>query len=720
MSDNDQTRQAVEEGKSLLAREHAKRLAEEGKILLATDLRGGLAKLRQAYAVVPDYPDLEDEIFLREDAIEKLDSLLDYITILLKERKDYQACQMLKDLPANYIIEDKTQLLGDLTGRINRAEMLIEESKKLPKTGDSPYLQILEEAVGMVPDYPGLQEEITVVRSSAGRYKVYMDSIEEAIKKGNLDKASELLKTFRDVYQDDTNISKFDAAIQNRKKSVRAKQNLLNNLRLGIKAAVVLAVIGAGYYGYEAWIVNSASRDWDNLTRLLDEKKFAEVQTSGAEIITKLTKVRFFEGAKKGEILTKVNQVLQSETVKQGAIGNTMVEGGFVPVADADKFTNIKKLLDEGANLAAADNFTKAIEKFTESQKTAAALKGDLAAKYAEESKSGLRAAQEGAVRQVIEESRKLKGAGSFDAAVAKLNEASELAARYGLPPEVTAPAAEGAYQEIELGRYRDMVASGDKQLASSRFDEAIASYERALNFAQVKKLGSAAPAGKVKESIALAKVSILAGKGDDYGKRSRWADAIASYAAAMKLSDDSGLKKDLVVYRQAAESMAKAQRLVALDEVKVGEREAQKYFDAGDWAKSKKSYEREIALVDKGANAADPEFTVLRKGAAARITELDEKLFLAGQKDYLMEHHRSYLKQAFGLGSEASLLDPTVVLLGTAGDTMKYSLSARSFEGKGGAGVYTLYEVIYGFNRKSGSWTMLDKKTGSKSSGGQ
>ena len=720
MSNSDQTRKVVEEGKMLLAREQAKRLVEEGKALLANDLRGGLAKLHQAQAIAPDYPDLEDEIFLREDALEKLDSLLDYTVVLLKDKKDYQARQMLKDLPDNYIIKDRTQLLGDLTGKISRAESLIEDSRKLPKSAGSPALKILEEALGMVPDYPGLHDEVSSVRASLGRHQAYLDSIEESIRAENFAKAVELLKVFREVYPDDANIRKFEVAISNRKKSVRVKQNLLKNLRLGSKVAAVLVVLGLGYYAYEAWMLSAASRDWDHLTRLLDEKKFAEVQTGGGEIIVKLAKVRFFGGDLKGEILAKVNQVMQSETVKQGAIGNAMVEGGFVPVGDVDKVNKTVKLLAEAANLAAVDNFTQAIAKFEEARSMSANLGGDFGVKYGDEIKSGMRSAQEGAVRLVIEESRKLKSSGSFDAAVAKLNEASELAARYGLPPEVTALAADGAYQEIEAGRYRDMVVVGDKQLASGRFDEAIASYERALAFALAKKIGGAAQQGKVRESIALAKVSILAGNGDDFAKRSRWNDAMASYNAALKLADESGLKKDLPIYRQTGDSLTKARRVAALEELRSGEREAQKYYEASDWAKARKSYEREISLVDKGAYAADPDFAALRKSAGARLVEVDEKIYLAGKKDYLLERHRSYLKQAFGLGGEVALLDPAVVLLGAEGDTLKYSLSARSFEGKGGAGVYTVYEVTYAYNRKSDNWSLLDKKTGSKASGGR
>jgi len=714
-----QIRKAAEEGKILMAREQARKLVEEGKAMLERDLRGGLLKLRQAQAFAPDYPDLEDEIFLREDAIEKLDSLLDYIVVLLKDRKDYQACQLLKDLPANYIITDRAQMVSDLTARIARAEGLVEEARVLPKSGGSPALKILEEALGLVPDYPGLQEEVAAVRGAYSRSQVYLESLEGAIREENFDKAGELLKAFREVYQNDSNISRFEVAILNRKKTVRGKENLKKNLRTIVMAAGVLGVVGGGYFGYETWVLGDAGKDWDKVRHLLDQKKYAEVQSVGRVAIAKLDKVRLFGGERKVEILTNLNQILQSETVKQGAVGRVMTDGAFVPVGDVTKVNNVKALMAEGATLSTAADYTGAIAKFEEGLKLVVGLEAGLVAKYGEELKTSLRAAQEGAVRQKIEESRSLKSAGDFDGAVAKLNEASQMAAQYGLPAEVTGQVREGAYQEIEVGRYRDMVGAGDKKLAAGRFAEAINAYEQALAFAQDKKLGGGAPDGRVKGSIAQAKVGILAGKADDFAKRSRWADAISSYAGAIKLHEESGLKKDLPVYRQALDSLAKVQRVAALEELRSGEREGQKYIGVGDWAKARKSYERQVSSIDQGAYAADPEFAAFRKNAVARQVEVDEKLYLADKKDYLLGRHRALFTQAFGLGRDVALLDPTVVLLGSEGDTLKYSLSARSFEGKGGAGVFTIYEVIYSFNRKSGSWVMLDKKSGRKASNG-
>lgn len=720
MNDKAQIQRSVEEGKILLARAQAKKLVEEGKALLETDLRGGLVKLRQALAFAPDYPDLEDEIFLREDAIEKLDSLLDYIVVLLKERKDYQASQLLKDLPANYIITDRAQMLGDLTGRFARAEGLVEEARSLPKSAGSPALKILEEALGLVPDFPGLQEEVAAVRGAYSRYQVYLESIEGAIRDQNFDKAGELLKAFREGYQNDSNISRFEVAILNRKKSVRGKENLKKNLRTFSLVAAVLGVVGGGYFAYESWVLSDAGKEWEKVARLLGEKKYAEVQTGGREVVAKLDKVRFFGGEGKGELLAKVNQVLQSEAVKQGAVGRVMTDGAYVPVGDVTKVNKVKALMAEGATLSTAADYAGAISKFEEGLALVGGLEAGLVAKYGEELKTSLRTAQEGAVQQKIEESRSLKSAGDFDGAVGKLNEASQLAAQYGLPSEAAAEVREGAYQEIELGRFRDMVGAGDKKLAGGRFAEAIADYEQALLFAQAKKLGSAAQDGKVKGSIAQAKVGILAGKGDDFAKRSRWADAINSYSSAVKLHEESGLKKDLPLYRQTVDSLAKTRRVAALEELRNGEREAQKYVGAGEWAKARKSYERQLALIDQGTYAADPEFAVFRKSGVARLVEVDEKLYLADKRDYLLGRHRALFKQAFGLGADVALLDPTAVLVGSEGDTLKYSLSARSFEGKGGAGVYTLYEVIYAFNRKSGSWVMLDKKSGRKASGGR
>lgn len=707
MNDNAQRGRAAE----------AEQLVAAGKAMMERDLRGGLGKLRQALALAPDFPDLEDEIFLREDAIEKLDSLLDYIVVLLKERKDYQACQLLKELPANYIITDKAATIDDLTGRFARAEALIAEARALPKSAGSSALKLLEEALGLVPDYPGLPEEVAGFRGAASRYQIYLESIEGAVRGEKFEKASELLKSFRDAYPNDSQVSRFEVAILNRKKAMRGKQKLKKNLRsLGIGAAL-LGLVGGGYFGYETWLLGDAAKEWERVERLHVEKKFAEVQTSGGALVGKLNKVRLFGGAKKDEILAKVNQLLQSETVKQGAVGRVMADGAYVPVGDVEKVNSVKALLAEGVSLSSAGDYGGAIDKFVGGLKIVDGLEAAAGAKYGEELKTSLRVAQEGKVQQMIEESRSLKSSGNFDGAVAKLNEASELAAQYGLPQEVTAPAREGAYQEIELGRFRDLVAAGDKKQAGGRFDEAILGYEQALAFAREKKLGND-QTGRVREAIALSRVGNLVAKGDGYASRSRWADAVNSYAGAVKLHEESGLKKELPLYRQAADSLAKVRRVAALEELRNNEREAQKYVTAGDWAKARKSYERAAALVEQGAYVADPEFAVFRKNAVARLVEVDEKLFLAGKKDYLLERHRNLLKQAFGLAGDVSLLDPAVVLLSSEGDTLKYSLSARSFVGKGGGGVYTLYEVIYGFNRKSGNWALLDKKSGSRASG--
>lgn len=719
MNDISQTKRSAEEGKTLMAGEQAKRLVAEGKAMLEGDLRGGLGRLRQALALAPDYPDLEDEIFLREDAINKLDSLLDYIVVLLKDRKDYQACQLLKDLPANYVITDRATMVGDLTSRIARAEALIEEARVLPKSGGSPALRFLEEAMGLVPDYPGLQEEVAAVRGAYSRYQVYIESLDGAIREGNLGKAEELLRAFRDVYQNDSNVSRFEVAILNRRKASQGKENLKKNLRTISMFAAVLGVVGGGYFGYESWLLNDAGKEWEQVSRLLNEKKYSEVQKSGGAIIAKLGKVRIFGGARKEEIATKLNQILQSETVKQGAVGRVMVDGVFVQVGDVDKVHSVKALMSEGAKLSAAADYLGAISKLEEGLGLSGGLEAGLAAQYGAELKASLRVAQEAAVQQKIEESRNLKSSGNFDGAVAKLNEASQMSAQYGLSAEVTGQAREGAYQEIEVGRYRDMVAAGDKKLAGGRFAEAIGAYEQALAFAQSKKLGNGTSDAKVKGSIAQAKMGILVGKGDDYAKRSRWADAVSSYSAAVKLHGESGLKSDLPVYRQGLEGLDKVQRVATLDELRSGEREAQKYMTAGEWAKARKSYERQLSLVDKSAYAAEPEIAAFRKNSLARQTELDEKIFLADKKDYLLGRHRALFKQAFGLGAEAALLDPTAVLLGSDGDNLKYSLVARSFEGKAGGGVMTFYEVIYSFNRKSGSWTMLEKKSGRKASGG-
>ena len=155
----DKENQIADEARHLMSMEQAKKILAEAKTFLAQDLRGAVNMMREALRVCPDYPYLEDEIYLQEDALEKLDKLLDYVVQLLQEGKEYEGYQMLQKLPENYIIQDKDNLIANLSTKMKRVEELVAQAREMAKTDQNQALVLIEEASALVPDYPGLIEQ---------------------------------------------------------------------------------------------------------------------------------------------------------------------------------------------------------------------------------------------------------------------------------------------------------------------------------------------------------------------------------------------------------------------------------------------------------------------------------------------------------------------------------------------------------------------------------
>jgi len=722
MDDMDQTRKIVDEGKGLMAHEQARRLVDEGKALMEKDLRGGLAKLRQALEIDPDYPELADEIFLREDAVEKLDNLLDYVVMLLKEHKEYQAFQMIKELPDSYIIKDRVQMLQGLDARIKRTEGLLQQIKSLPKSGGDQAMQLYEEAASLVPDYPGLQEELQAARKVYSRYKVYVDSISQSIDALDFTKADELLRSFREDYPDDFNVGKFTVALRNKKKELRIKRNLKKTIAAAGLLVGLILILAFGYIGYETLAIHRADSNWEQVSRMLKEKKFSEAQAGSREIVAELGKVRLFSQQRKADLLAKVNQVLSSETVKQGAAGRVMAEGVYIPVDDLAKVKKVKGLMAEAASLSAGGNRQQAIARYEEALPLAGTLKAGLAERFGGEIKAAITTDQKEIARTLVKEAQDLGRIKDFEGARIRIEQASGLIDKYELRDSDLSKLINDAFRQIKQANFQALVAIGDQQLGAGRDNEALATFDRALGFVKVNKLeaGNGETLSRIRVTMKKTRFKGLLAKGDDSFGHSRWRQAIADYNKALELYRESKMKQDRPAYDRALANLAKARREASLGDLRQGEIEAGKYFTSGEWAKAKTAYGKLLGLAVQSGYPKDPDFIKLRSAVEIRLGEVDERLLIEEKKDYLIEHHRAILRKVFSLGGEVAFLDPAVIYLTEDESGMKFSITARSYERKGSESKYTIYEVIYAFNRQSGDWVLLNHNMSSQVSGGR
>ncbi|MCK4837762.1 MAG: hypothetical protein KAS94_03110, partial [Desulfobulbaceae bacterium] len=472
--------------------ERAVEIFKEAEVLSETDLRGALAKMREALAIEPDYPNLEDEIFIREDAIAKLDGVLEFIVVLLREGKKYQACEMLGSLPDNYIIQDKSGLVAGLLEKIATVEGLVEQARVLAKSDCLKALSIFEEAFKLVADYPGLAENVAALREEVAQYNSYISSIEKALKVKNGEKASTLLDTFREVFPEDEHASRFKVAITNLNKDLKKKKAKKINLLIIIAAVGAVLASGGVYFTYEMVMLGKANSQWQAVNRLLVAHKFTETQAACLDINRNLGRVRLFFKTSKQELQDKVDDVLHSELVVKGVEGKVLFDGDYIPKEYLANSKEIKNNIEEArVHVAAGDN-VEAIREFEDALATLTGMDLDSSAQVISDIKLSITSCRLNIIKDLAAKAGALMSTGAHYAANAVITEAIAIVRDHSL--DVTDPVVSKVLEVkkgITLARLKELMAIGDKLFVDGNYASAIKAYSKAHAYANANKLGS-------------------------------------------------------------------------------------------------------------------------------------------------------------------------------------------------------------------------------------
>jgi hypothetical protein len=691
--------------------ERAVKIVEEAETLSVTDLRGALAKMREALIIEPDYPNLEDEIFIREDAIAKLDGVLEYIVVLLREGNDYQACEMLQGLPDNYIIQDKSGLVSGLVEKIKRAESLVFEARELAKKDPVKALAIFEKAYGQVADYPGLVEEMAVFRHGSSRYESTVEAIGHALRNKDVKKAVDLLGDFREEYPGDENIGRLKAAIVNLSKElIKKKDRKINFIAITAVVVLLLAVVCA-YFSFEMFTFKNADRKWRELERLLTAGEFAESLTLGRELKQDLGRVHLFYLGGKQELLVKVEDVLHSDAVIKGAEGKVLFEGEYIPEVRLAGIKALQKNLDEGRALAATAQCGEAIKKFEAALAVAMAKEANATAEVIDEIKLSISDCRLNIVRKLVSEAVALKAAGSFDAALSGVNEALVKADGYAVG-DGGGIVAEALSLKIKINRakLKELIAVGDEFSGAGAFDKAVSAYRQAAAFAEANELTGDPLNRQLPELINKSKVELVMGSGDRGFAAGNWQEATLAYEKGMALARELN-QQGLPSFKRARMNLAQSKKMEVATEIQRLDKLAEKTFKAGKNKEARRIYEQAMELAGKSKWRESREVAAVFAEVKRGFAEVEEKIFVEDKKGVLLERYSAVLKRDFELEKDATLLDPEVVLMDSSPEFLEFSLSAMAYAQKGTPGrQYTRYQAIYLFDRKTRSWRLVDK----------
>ncbi|MFN2367021.1 MAG: hypothetical protein ABR523_11260, partial [Desulfurivibrionaceae bacterium] len=573
-------------------------------------------------------------------------------------------------------------------------------------------LPIFEEAFKLVSDYPGLLDELNALKRDTSQYDLSVAAIEEALRNKKVKQATELFDSFRQTFPDDEKVGRFKADIVNLSKELaKKKARKVNFLRIAVVVGTVLAVAGA-YVAFEMFMMKKAGRKALELDRLLAAGKFAEGRSLGLEIKQDLGKVRAFSPGGKELLLAKVDDILQSESLVMGAEGKVLFDGKYIPAEQLSGRTIFQDNLEQGEALAGAGQCDEAMAK-VEAALAVAQAKKTVTSPGLDQVRGAIADCRLNSIKELISQAEALRSAGSNGAALNVIEAALAKAAEYTIDPdgEVIAEAL-SLRERINRASLKEMVAAGDKLSDQDSFAKAAEAYREAAAFAGANGLANDPLTRQLPELIDKSRVEIVLASADRDFAANKWQKAALSYEKGMALARSAGLQ-GVPSLARAPEKLALARKMVMVAELRRYNESAFESSIAGKDNEARRIYAEAIGQAEGNKWRDSKEVAMVLGELKKGLARVEESLFVEDKKQVLLERFAAIIKKDFALDKNATLLDPQVVLMNNTPELLEFSLSAKAYSQQGSQGKYTRYQVVYGFNRDSGKWLLIDSIAG-------
>ena len=196
---------------------------------------------------------------------------------------------------------------------------------------------------------------------------------------------------------------------------------------------------------------------------------------------------------------------------------------------------------------------------------------------------------------------------------------------------------------------------------------------------------------------------------GDSFLASGKWQEAARAYENGIAQARKADLQ-DLPSFQRAQINLQKVKIMQEVAGLDRQNKLAMQHFKANKRKKATNLLKQAIKTGEGSEWREEKEVAAVLAQLKSGLAELEETIFVDGKKKFLRERYASILKKDFGLGGDATLLDPQVILLTATPELLKFRVSAMSYTKSGAQGKYSRYEAIYAFDRQRETWGLVEK----------
>jgi hypothetical protein len=471
---------------------------------------------------------------------------------------------------------------------------------------------------------------------------------------------------------------------------------------LPILALLLIAGAGAGgAYLYFSLLnqLEAAEDSYASCETSLAAGEFSAADTSCQEARQLLTTIPLLERDRVNQLQTAIDQILQSEELKQGLAGMVLVDGRYLAKNQAEFLLFLTQELDAADELFQAENWAEAREKYRN-------LTSDVR-----------RNGHVDAELLTMLESRQQTAA--FMVAFTRL----ETAIDTGKWPEALqineeAKALLALLPAGEQRRHMENLASLEKRrafgesferaetlFAASDWENAGAAYRQAQALAGGFPEVDGETLAMIQERLQRTEMYTAIGRGNAAFARGAWSEAIAAYQQAADLLEKH---HDILSTTDSAASRSKLGRIILQAAIIKNRQDAANALQNNDLQGARHSYQSILQSIAESDFAQEEEFAATKVEFTTALETLDNQIALGEKENYLKERFRELFVANYPTTSPDNLINPQVTLSKETATKLIFRMQCT----ESGRGRPLTLVMHYAYDKGQKSWSLYTDNT--------
>ena len=591
---------------------------------------------------------------------------VDRLKLMAKQKRFYELDMELGELGAHHSFEGQEQLTTQAADALKKARALYNKGTDAEHQGSpGKALTAFNQVEDIVLDYPGLKEDIertTQAKELLGDWTEPAES--EAEETSASDNFDETLA--EEELEDKATPSKKKKASRTFFEDTARKTSKLIPFAVGIACVLIISTVTAFYF-INSSTLKKAAQKLETCQAVLKQNRFTEAEKQCESALDIANKVQYFKSGTRDSLIDNVNTVLSSQTLTEGLKGNLLLDGKYLPKQVVKIINAFRYFMAEGDKHFSKEAWQQAASSYKQALNLTQTEEG-VDSKLIFSVTENLKIAEFNVLfRSGVEFIEREK----WTLATEDLKKALELVQDLNIENKAeTVDNLTAKLAEIALATSKE---KGDAAFAEGKWKTAYNHYKTALlSLKQSNSPRDKAILDELNQLVLKANLYDTINTGKDAFTKSNWDDAIASYEQAIEILESN---KDILKHASTKENRKKLARVMLQASIIRDKQEAAKYLKNQNFEKAIEKLQSIINSISKSDFGTESEFAAVVKDTDEAIKTAQTDLLLADKIIYLEENFTDLFTANYTVASPESLTDQKVLFEKRMGDKLIFQL---------------------------------------------